>query len=249
MSLAQVTSPPQASAEIVVNRNFETLEHQGVYGQRQSAHSGLTWGYYGGRWGGFSISDGTLSLTDSSTNYAVVNISTGAISTSTATTNWNDTANYVRAYKLTTSGGVVTAVEDHRAGPGGVHGGAGGGGASTESIIIAVGDETTPITTGTAKVTFRMPYAFTLSAVRASVTTAPTGQTIIVDINESGSTIMTTNKLSIDASEKTSTTAATQPGITDSALADDAEITIDIDQVGSGTAGTGLKVTLIGTQA
>ena len=31
-------------------------------------------------------------------------------------------------------------------------------------------------------------------------------------------------------------------------LADDAEMTIDIDQVGSGTAGAGLKVTLIGYQ-
>ena len=51
------------------------------------------------------------------------------------------------------------------------------GGNPTESIIIACSDETTAITTGTAKVTFRMPYAFTLSAVRASVTTAPTGST------------------------------------------------------------------------
>jgi hypothetical protein len=36
---------------------------------------------------------------------------------------------------------------------------------------------------------------------------------------------MTANKLSIDATEKTSTTAATAPGVTDTALADDAEIT------------------------
>ena len=42
-----------------------------------------------------------------------------------------------------------------------------------EVIIIAVGDETTALTTGTAKVTFRMPYAFTLTDIRASVTTAP----------------------------------------------------------------------------
>ena len=34
----------------------------------------------------------------------------------------------MRVYKITTASGVVTAVEDHRAGPGGVHGGAGGGG-------------------------------------------------------------------------------------------------------------------------
>ena len=48
--------------------------------------------------------------------------------------------------------------------------------------------------------------------------------------------------------EKTSTTAATAPVISDWSLADDAEITIDIDQVGDGTA-KGLKVTLIGTRA
>lgn len=117
-----------------------------------------------------------------------------------------------------------------------------------ETIIVAISDEATAITTGTAKVTFRMPFAMTLSAVRLSAGTAPTGSTCIVDINESGSTIMTTNKLSIDASEKTSTTAATAAGITDSALADDAEITIDIDQIGSTVAGAGLKVTLIGTR-
>jgi hypothetical protein len=88
-----------------------------------------------------------------------------------------------------------------------------------------------------------MPYAGTLLAVRASVNTAPTGSTLIVDINEAGSTILST-KLSIDASETTSTTAAVPAVISDSALADDAEITIDIDQVGSTIAGKGLKVYL-----
>ncbi|WP_363735679.1 DUF2793 domain-containing protein [Sphingobium sp. LMA1-1-1.1] len=115
----------------------------------------------------------------------------------------------------------------------------------TESLIIACSDETTAITAGTAKVTFRMPYAFTLTAVRASVTTAPTGSTILIDINESGTTILST-KLMIDASEKTSTTAATAAVISDSGLADDAEITIDFDQVGSTIAGAGVKVYLIG---
>ena len=119
---------------------------------------------------------------------------------------------------------------------------------SVEVISIAVSDETTDLTTGTAKATFRMPFAMTLTDVRASVTTAPTGSTLIADINESGSTIMTTNKLSIDATEKTSTTAATAPGITDSSLADDAEITVDIDQIGSTVAGAGLKIYLIGTR-
>ncbi len=118
----------------------------------------------------------------------------------------------------------------------------------TEWIPIACSDETTALTTGVAKVTFRMPYAFTVTAVRASVTTAPTGGSLLtVDINESGSTILST-KLTFDASEKTTTTAATAAVISDSSLADDAEITIDIDQVGSTIAGAGLKVYLIGNR-
>lgn len=115
-------------------------------------------------------------------------------------------------------------------------------------MTIACSDETTALTTGTAKVTFRMPRAVTLSAVRASVTTAPTGSVLTVDINEGGTSILST-KLTIDATEKTSTTAATPPVISDASLADDAEMTIDIDTVGSTVAGAGLKVTLIGTQA
>lgn len=116
------------------------------------------------------------------------------------------------------------------------------------TIGIVCSDETTDLTTGTAKATFRMPFAMTLTAVRANVNTAPTGATIIVDINEGGSSILST-KLSIDASEKTSTTAATLAVISDTALADDAEITIDLDQVGSTIAGKGLKVWLIGVRA
>lgn len=115
-------------------------------------------------------------------------------------------------------------------------------------IAIAISNETTALTTGTAKATFRMPFAMTLTDVRASVTTAPTDATLTIDINESGSTILST-KLTIDATEKTSTTAALPAVISDAALADDAEITIDIDQIGSSVAGAGAKVYLIGTRA
>jgi hypothetical protein len=115
-------------------------------------------------------------------------------------------------------------------------------------LEAAASDESTDITSGTAKLTFRMPFAMTLTAVRASVNTAPAGSTIIVDINEAGVSVLST-KLSIDAGEKTSVTAATPPVISDSALADDAEITIDFDQVGASTAGKGVKVVFIGTRA
>ena len=117
-------------------------------------------------------------------------------------------------------------------------------------FIVACSDESTDLTTGTAKVTFRAPYAFTLTAVRASVNTAPTGSTLIIDINNGANSALST-KLSIDASEKTSTTAATAAVIDTSYddFSDDAEITIDIDQIGSTIAGAGLKVALIGTRA
>jgi hypothetical protein len=118
-----------------------------------------------------------------------------------------------------------------------------------EVIVVAASDETTALTTGAAKVTFRMPFAMTLTAVRASVTTAPTGAAIVVDINEGDTpTTVLSTKITIDATEKTSTTAAA-PVISDASLADDAQITIDIDQIGSTIAGAGLKVTLIGTRA
>ena len=114
-----------------------------------------------------------------------------------------------------------------------------------EVILLACSDETTALTVGTGKVTFRCPFAFTITGVSASVTTAPVGSTIICDINEAGSTILST-KLSIDASEKTSTSAASAAVISDANIAADAEITVDIDQIGSSTAGAGLKVKLDG---
>jgi len=117
--------------------------------------------------------------------------------------------------------------------------------ANTTSFVVACSDETTALTTGT-KVTMRMPFAFTLTAVRASLTTAGTGANLVtVDIEQGGTTILSTN-ITIDATETTSTTASTPPVISTSALTDDASIDFDIDQVDSGGVSAGLKVYLIG---
>lgn len=114
-----------------------------------------------------------------------------------------------------------------------------------ESFILACSDESTDITATTNKIKFRMPYAFTLTAVRASLSTAQSaGSIFTVDINEGGTTILST-KLTIDNTELTSTTAATAAVISDASLADDAEISVDVDQIGT-TGARGLKVTLIG---
>lgn len=127
----------------------------------------------------------------------------------------------------------------------------GGTGASTKAAAItnlglnqeycvAMSDQATDLTTGTAKATLYFPAAATVSTVRAYVNTAPTDSTIIVDINEAGATLMSTTKLSIDASEKTSGTATSAAVLTDTAIAANAEITFDIDQVGSTIKGKGL---------
>lgn len=113
-------------------------------------------------------------------------------------------------------------------------------------IGVAASDEISDLTTGTAKVTFRMPHALTLTAVRASVSTASSSGLITVDINKNGTTVLST-KLTIDANEKTSVTAATPPVISVSSFSDDDEVTIDID--GAGTGAKGLKVWLIGTRS
>jgi hypothetical protein len=114
-----------------------------------------------------------------------------------------------------------------------------------EAYPVAISDESTNLTTGAAKVTFRMPYAFTLVGLpRASLTTASTSGNPTFDINVGGSSILGANKLSIDANERTSTTAATPTTVATSSIADDAEVTIDIDVAGNGAKGA--KIYLIG---
>lgn len=133
-------------------------------------------------------------------------------------------------------------------------GGGGGSGtvATTATICIALGDEETDITTGVAKVTFRAPFPMSDVTFRASVTEAPTGANLIIDINKdegAGAASMLSTPLSIDDGEKTSTTATTEAVVSDSDLPDDCELTIDIDQVGSTTAGKGPKLYITGTIA
>ena len=124
----------------------------------------------------------------------------------------------------------------------------GGGSAGTQCIPVACSDETTALTAGTNKVTFRMPYAFTLSGIRGSLTTAQvSGAIFTVNVKINGTSILST-KLTLDNTEKSSFTAAIPAVISSASIPDDAEVTIDIDQIGDGTA-KGLKVYLIGVMA
>lgn len=113
-------------------------------------------------------------------------------------------------------------------------------------IGIALGDNSTPLEAGAALETIRLPFAMHLTEVRASLTDASSSGAVTFDINEAGTTILST-KLTVDEGETTSTTAATPAVISDADLAEDAEITFDCD--GAGTGATGAKVWLIGTRA
>ena len=119
--------------------------------------------------------------------------------------------------------------------------------APKQAFILACSDLTTALSTGTSVAYFRVPFAFTVTEVRAAVLTAGTTSVITVDINEGGTSILST-KITIDATETSSETAATAPVISDSVLADDGIITVDIDGVDSGATGAGLSVEIIGYQ-
>lgn len=117
-----------------------------------------------------------------------------------------------------------------------------------ETFVVAMSDMTTALTAGTKKAYFYAPYALTVISVRCTVDTAPTGSVLTVDINEAGTSILST-KLTIDASEFDSNTAATPPVISDTAIASGAIVSFDIDGVGSTIAGAGLIAYLLCVRA
>lgn len=116
-------------------------------------------------------------------------------------------------------------------------------------FIVPASDETSALTVGNAKVTFRAPYAFTLTGVRGSLNVAQTsGSLVTVDIKRwNGSSFVTilSTLLTFDNGERTTVTAATAPVLSYTNIVDDEELRIDVTQVGDGTA-KGLKITLLG---
>lgn len=123
--------------------------------------------------------------------------------------------------------------------------------AKTEMIAIALGDESTVLaaaSTSVPVVTYHMPYAFTLTNVKVGCTVAGTGAALLtVDVHEAGTTVLST-KVTVDASEKTSGTAATAMVISDSALAADSLIEVFVDLIDTDNVAAGVKVYLIGYQ-
>ena len=99
----------------------------------------------------------------------------------------------------------------------------------------------TDVATGTSITgDVRLPFSGTIKSVGCYVTTAGTTGTMTVDIHLGGTTIMTTNKISIETGEKTSEDAATAPALTTTAYTADSILTFDIDAIQT-TAAKGLE--------
>lgn len=89
-----------------------------------------------------------------------------------------------------------------------------------------------------------MPAGATIVKVITYVDTAPTGASLIVDINKNGTTIFTTQSGRPEIAISGNTADSATPDIT--ALAQDDRISVDIDQVGSTIpGGSDLLVTIV----
>ena len=119
------------------------------------------------------------------------------------------------------------------------------GGAQYDCISIAPTTPDGDVVTGNNQNWEDIRGAFTVTDAYAYVSTSGTTSAITVDINEAGSTILST-KLTIDFGENDSTTAATPAVISDTALAANAVISVDTDAADSGNTGAGLRVKVCG---
>lgn len=104
----------QQNPATTINNNFDAASPASLYANNVLTTYGLTWGYIGGRFYGNSVANGTVTLTANTTNYIVAAIATGVVSTSTATTNWNDTSNYMKLYSVVTGASTITSWADFR---------------------------------------------------------------------------------------------------------------------------------------
>lgn len=93
---------------------------------------------------------------------------------------------------------------------------------------------------------YRVPWAATLTAVKANRNGTNTNGSVTIDVNEGGTSVLST-EITIDQNEGTSLTAATPAVISDSAIANDALLTFDIDSANTSDEGP-LTVTLYFTR-
>jgi hypothetical protein len=94
---------------------------------------------------------------------------------------------------------------------------------------------------------FRAPFPITIEYIRVSLSVAPIGSDVIVDVHMNGFTLFST-PIHIDPGMKSSVGSATPAVllVPNTPVPDDAEFTVFITQVGITTTGSGVKVAITG---
>jgi hypothetical protein len=102
---------------------------------------------------------------------------------------------------------------------------------------------------GTPITTFRAPYPLdlTLGYVRCSLTTAPEGSDLVIDLHMNGVSLFST-PIHIDPGSKTSVGSITPAVLQTLYVPDDAEFEVYVLNTGSLEAGRGLKVAVTGVK-
>ena len=176
--------------------------------------AGVNWGASGGGGETHPVDDSTSLVRDPVDNTKLMRVDVGALSTGTTRVLTMPDQDV----DLTPDTGTFAKAGDH-------------------FVTIYLSDQTgTDLAVGTAAVTWRTPFAMTVTDVKAGLKGSSSSGLPTFDINESGISVLST-KLTIDASETTSETAATPEVISDTSWAADAEITFDIDVAGTGADG------------
>ncbi len=110
---------------------------------------------------------------------------------------------------------------------------------------LVIGDETTPITTGTGKFVFHMPMRMTLVSVKASLAIAQaSGSDLTVDVTVDSSSIFS-NLIVFDNGVTSTADSITPPSLATLLIEENSLISVDVTQVGTAGA-AGLKVFLVG---
>lgn len=109
----------------------------------------------------------------------------------------------------------------------------------TKTLLWYVGGDLEVETNASARID--VPFSGTIIEATAQIKTAPTGASVIIDINKNGTTLWASGKLTITATS-TSGSKTTFDAVS---VNEDDYFTLDIDQIGSTLPGSDLTVQLM----
>jgi hypothetical protein len=116
-----------------------------------------------------------------------------------------------------------------------------------DTAIASASPEYTPLEVNLVEPAthFRAPFPITAQYVRVSLSIAPTGAPVLIDVHMNGVTMFST-MVQIDIGSKTSVGSIAPSVLSVVDIPDDAEFTVFIVQRGSAISGSGVKVAITG---